>query len=207
MKFSIKGILTICIVVFSTAVASAQQDKVKFGVKGGLNMSYLNVNSVLDENFRVGYHIGVASEIPVNEMVSIQPEILYSTKGVKGDISLLGLNASSTFKLNYIDVPVMLKLNFAEFFDVHIGPYASYLISSDISTSGDLGSYEFNINENDLEEWDFGLGAGAGVHLDNLELGVRYNQGLRQVGKSTASSLILGDAKNSVIQIYAAIGL
>jgi len=206
MNLSNKTILTICLFIFSTALVAAQSN-VKFGVKGGLNASYLSINSVLDEKARIGYHVGVVSEIPLNDMVSLQPEILYSTKGVKGEFSLLLVEASSTFNLNYVDVPVMLKINVSDFFDIHAGPYVGYLVHSDITTSGDLGSYDFDIDKNDLEEWDFGIGAGAGLHLDNLEIGARYNYGFGDVGKTTASQLILGDANNSVIQIYAAFGL
>ena len=50
---------------------------------------------------------------------------------------------------------------------------------------------------------DYGLTAGLGFDLDPMIFGLNYNLGLNQVAKDDdVSHDLLGDAKNTVIQVY-----
>ena len=80
----------------------------KFGIKGGINLSNLYVDDVKDENMKVGLNLGIYAKIPLVKGFSIQPELLYSSKGAKltYDNILLG-KGEYRFNLNYVEVPVV----------------------------------------------------------------------------------------------------
>jgi hypothetical protein len=65
-------------------------------------------------------------KFPITNSVSIQPEISYTTKGA--ELSYNNTNGNTTFKTNYIEVPVLLRFN-PDAFNVHVGPYAAYMVA------------------------------------------------------------------------------
>lgn len=73
-----------------------------FGVKAGMNIS--NLSNADDTKSLVGFNAGLFMNTPLAADFSIQPEVLYNSKGAKydgpGDISL---------KIDYISVPVMFQ--------------------------------------------------------------------------------------------------
>lgn len=55
-----------------------------FGVKGGANISTISKERSWDDtNARVGYYAGLYMHAAVNNIFSIQPEVLYNSVGVK----------------------------------------------------------------------------------------------------------------------------
>src|SRR5688572_27595740 len=55
----------------------------KFGIKGGVNLTNMYVQDVSDENMKVGFNAGFFAKLPVTRGFSIQPELLYTSKGAK----------------------------------------------------------------------------------------------------------------------------
>lgn len=178
------------------------------GIKGGLNFSSLSTDGNNDKNLKMGFHAGVFSKIPLSESFAIQPELLYSGKGIKlnYDESTVA-NGETKFNLNYIDLPVKFVFNLSEDFEFQIGPYFSYLVNANVDTDADFfGGDVVSQDELDRDHFhsvDYGLSAGLGFDLDPMIFGFNYNLGLRQVAKDNDMSYdMLGDAKNTVIQVY-----
>jgi len=189
-------------------LAAQAQRNVQFGLKGGLNYTNLYIDEAAEEDAQLGFHIGAAAEIPFSKFTSIQPEVHYSTKGVSSEYNLADFGGSADFNINYVDIPVLLKINLlGNIFDVHAGPYAGYLVNANITSEGDLGSVGINLDEDDFNRWDYGLAAGFGVHLSSAEIGIRYNYGLRPIANSDATDLLLGNSKNVNLQVYLTVGL
>ena len=107
-----KTIIILC-TLFLSASAIAQHQKVKLGIKAGLNLATLTFDeSELDSSSKAGFTAGVMIEIPMTKKFSLQPEILYSQQGTKtsfSDSDVTNSNYESTIKLNYLNIPVMLK--------------------------------------------------------------------------------------------------
>ncbi|WP_149208044.1 porin family protein [Flavobacterium johnsoniae] len=191
----------------SFGMLHAQDNNVntEFGVKGGFNMSnlYGSGDDVDDNNILYGFNAGVYATLPISDFVAIQPEILFTTKGAKLEYSGL-VDGDAKFKLNYIEVPLLVRVNITKNFNVHAGGYASYLVSSKVTGSGDI---EFNedVNRDDLNKFDAGIAAGVGVDFDPISIGVRYNYGLTTVGKERTvlgNTYTFPDAKNSNLTLY-----
>jgi len=143
-------------------------------------------------------------------MFSIQPEFLYTTKGAELVYNNAFAQGTGKFRLNYIEVPVLLKVNLTNNLNIHAGPYFAYLIDAKISNESSSGNFDFedNLNNDDFNKFDYGLSAGIGFDFDSFGIGARYNYGLATVGKERdflGSTYTFPDAKNSNLSIYAAI--
>ena len=184
----------------------AQAQEFHGGVKGGLNLTNLYIDDVSDENARLGFNAGVFGQFELAEAFAIQPEILYSTKGTKAEYDIVGLEGENKFKLSYIVVPVLAVFKIGESFEIHAGPYVSYLLSSKVTSDGDLGDYSDGVDKDNLSEFDFGLSGGVAFGSEQAKVGLRYNYGLAEVADSDASRSLLGDAKNSALQLYVSVG-
>lgn len=192
----------------SFGMLHAQDNNVntEFGVKGGFNMSnlYNSGDDVDDNNILYGFNAGVYATLPISDFIAIQPEVLFTTKGAELEYNNALVSGNAKFKLNYIEVPLLVRVNITKNFNVHAGGYASYLVSSKVKGNGDF-DFDEDIDTNDLNKFDAGLSAGVGVDFSPLSIGVRYNYGLTTVGKErtvAGTTYTFPDAKNSNLSIY-----
>lgn len=184
--------------------------KASVGIKGGLNLSNLYVDDVDDENVLAGFNAGLFFDLPLSENVSLQPEVNYTVKGAEVVYNNSLLTGSTKYRLNYVEVPLLLKAKLLPAFSIHFGPYAAFLVDANIKnqfTNPNFNSDQI-IDKDNLNTFDAGLAAGAGLDIGNFGIGVRYNYGLTKIGKEQnvgGSSYTFPDGKNSVLNIYAAI--
>lgn len=190
----------------SFGMLHAQDNNVntEFGVKGGFNMSNLYSNDPNDDNVLYGFNAGVYATLPISDFIAIQPEILFTTKGAELDYNNAFATGNAKFRLNYIEVPLLVRVNITKNFNVHAGGYASYLVSSKVTGDGDI-NFDQEINTDDLNKFDAGLSAGVGVDFNPVSIGLRYNYGLTTVGKErtlAGTTYTFPDAKNSNLTLY-----
>ncbi|MDP3682238.1 MAG: porin family protein [Flavobacterium sp.] len=208
MKNSKKLIFASLVITFMTLTnANAQDSASKFGVKGGVNFSNLYTEDVDDNNVLTGFNVGFFAKLPISNNIALQPEISYTGKGAELVYNNSLVSGTAQFKLDYIEVPLLLVVNVTKNFNIHAGPYAAYMVSAKTTNKSDSGSYNFedNIDTDDFNKFDAGLAGGVGIDLEPVSFGVRYNYGLTKIGKEDSStSFSSPDAKNSVLSFYAA---
>lgn len=190
----------VCLQLSFTSIAQSQS---KFGIKGGLNVSNLYVDNVTDENARIGSHFGVFAKFSSTSAVSLQTELLFTTKGSLVQYGGL-VNQEVKYNLGYIEVPVLLAFNVGKFLELHAGGYGGYLLGANISYKGTLGNGVQEINKDNLHSYDYGLLAGLAVNVESLQIGVRYNYGLVKIADSSGANFLLGNSKNSCAQLFVA---
>jgi hypothetical protein len=208
---NLSKILFLSLILSSFSLYTFGQNS-QFGFKGGLNLSNMTVEGNDDSNLKAGFHAGVFNKIGITESFSIQPELLYSSKGFKLNYDESAIADGETqFNLNYIDVPVKLVFNLSRDFEFQLGPYFSYLAGANVDTDAEVLEF-FNIDSTDeldrenFNAFEVGLTGGLGFTLDPLVIGFNYNLGLTQVAKDDEpTEAMIGDAKNTVIQVYAGI--
>jgi hypothetical protein len=204
-------LITLIVSVLSIPALKAQESG--FGIKGGLNLSYLSIDDADDSNIVPGLHAGLFGEFFINEQFSVQPEILYSMKGVQAsyDSDFLGFdvaNGETELKLSYIDIPLYLKFNLAEDFNFHFGPYVGFLLNANYDTDNEVLNFieiddASDIDKDQFNGLDYGISGGLGFALEPVVMGFNYNLGLRPVAKDDeAMEAFLGDSKNNTIQVY-----
>lgn len=156
-----------------------------FGVKGGVNISTINNDGWDDTNTKVGFYAGVYMHAPVNQIFSIQPEVLYNSVGAK---YTTGKN-SHTLTLDYISVPIMFQFELIPQFYLEAGPQMGFLVGNkDKFESGSKTVIEKDSDR--FNSFDLSLGLGAGVKIQNsLRLTARYLAGFSDVNKNGKTSL------------------
>ncbi|MBC7920551.1 MAG: PorT family protein [Ferruginibacter sp.] len=197
-----------------TAVAQSEETDLKFGVKGGLNISQLYVDQpdAEDENVKLGIHAGLFLKAPLSDFFAIQPELLFSSQGAKVTYrgsGLLGIQSGEVrFNLNYIQLPILASIT-AGPLHFQAGPYISYLVSANVKDLKDDGTVAGSreVDESDFRTFDYGLAGGLGVDVQGFQLGARYNYGLQEIGDSDSFvGELTRNSKNSVIQLYIGLG-
>lgn len=189
---------------------STSKTGANFGFKGGLNLSNLYTEDVDDENGLIGFNAGLFLELPISSSLSLQPELLYSVKGAELTYDNAFASGTGKFRLNYIEAPVLLRANLTNNFNIHFGPYFAYLVDAKISNETDGGGFNFEeeIDNDDLNKFDYGLAVGLGIEFDSFGIGARYNYGLQTVGKERTflgQTYTFPEGKNSSLSVYATI--
>jgi opacity protein-like surface antigen len=184
-----KKITLSIIAVLAFGFANAQE--VKFGLKGGINLSTFT-GDVGSTSTRVGFQVGGFAEIKVTDKFSVQPELLYSAQGAKekGGVDVNGdmQSAEVIYKLGYINVPIMAKYYVADKFSLEAGPQIGFLTSSKAEAKILGFSKEVDM-EDAVKSIDFGLNFGAGLDFtENFSAGVRYNLGLSDINNEKDST-------------------
>jgi len=169
------------------SVSSVNAQKIKFGIKGGLNLASFYGENVGTDT-KTGLYIGGFLENKFSEKLSLQAELLYSEKG-----AVNYADCDFKFKFNYFTVPVVCKYYFADWIILQFGPQFGFNILSDFTDGNVTVDYEEVSGEN-INTFDFGLNLGAEVFVTkHIALNARYNFGLTEVVNDTKM-------KNSVMQ-------
>ena len=156
-----KVLSTLFVAVCCLAMAMPTEAQVKFGVKGGLNLSKMDVeiaNVSIDglKDNSTGFFIGPMVEATVPLIgIGVDGALMYSQRG-SGDLKQQG-----------IELPINLK------YSIGLGDMAAIFIAAG-------PDFYFNLKDVDIaaikkKDAQVGLNVGAGVKLINhLQIGVNY---------------------------------
>jgi hypothetical protein len=181
-------LLPLLTLALMTNTSSAQ---ISVGAKGGLNVSNLNgldVNNYTTKAL-VGFHVGGFVTFNLGRNFAIQPELLYSTQG--GTIE--NGNITEDLKLNYFNIPVMVKILTNKGFYFEAGPQIGF----------NVGELDNENIEGDIKGSDFSICGGLGFQPTKSPFGIgaRYNVGLGTTGDVTGDDFNNADFKNGVFQL------
>ena len=188
--------------IIVSSLSFAQQ----FGLKAGLNLSDItNTSSAVDTKMKAGIYAGVTATFPITETYSIKPELVYNQLGAKTDIADLGGiigQVSTTTKIDYLSLPIMLQYNLPSNMYLEVGPEFSYMLSANQSLNSII-SPSTDINMDYLNRLNVGAGIGAGYNINkNLGINARYTLGLTGIGKSgNVTDYFLSNSKNNNLQV------
>jgi len=205
-----KSMLVLYALLVSAGV-TAQTGKVKIGVKAGLNISRLTSDeNELESSDKTGFTAGLMAEIPLAKNFAIQPEVLYSQQGMKfsySDIDVQNSHYNSTIRLNYLNIPVMLKYYVVKGLSVQAGPQIGILLKADNKYQDNFLGYEnqetFNLS-NYANGIDTSVNFGLGYQFqDRFYADLRYNISYSDIFKEASADtyVINSDMKNRVFQI------
>lgn len=174
-------ILSIVLFFVAFLMINAQNDTTtkssNTGLKGGYNLAAVSFDGDGETGQRHSFHIGFYSESFVTDVFSIQPELVYSQQGYE----IKNNGGTFTQKLNYINLPIMLKAYPSNSFFLEAGPQIGLAVThkEEFDSSFNLfdTSQEFNPNS-----FDWGVNLGSGFKTESgLSFGVRYHLGLGDV--------------------------
>lgn len=219
-KNIVAALISMCLLfIFPAPISAFATKNVKsntptsWGLKGGLNFATIFAKHAGQNDINTGFSAGLYYNLPISALFSVQPEVLFSQKGLRTtfDADLLGVSIAdgqSNFNLNYIDVPLYAVINITEKIDIHAGPYLGVLIGTRITTQAEVLDFleindEDDINPEQFERITFGLSAGAGITYNPVTIGINYNLGLSPVaGEDDLAALLINDAENQFIRLF-----
>jgi hypothetical protein len=177
----------------------------RVGIVGGINLASLS--DAGGTSNRTGFVGGVMLSLPVSGNFAFQPEVEYSMKGAASNSS----DASAAAKINYVEVPLLLRLDIPASGGVKpfvlAGPTVALKVSCDVEAESGGTSVSFSCDELARElgspgstvsfaSTDVGVAVGGGLAFDvggrALTLGVRYEMGFVSISSQS-------DSKNRVL--------
>lgn len=189
-------LLTFVLIGITQAVAQ------NFGFKGGYNYSSLNGEVANDSSLkgRSGFYVGALVEIPLGDVISLQPELVYSRQGASWEHKTLGITTTKDLKMDYLNIPVMAKVNLGPLF-LQGGVQFGFLVGKpEVSyTVGNLSDSQ-KFDKDSFAALDFGVGAGLGINLgSHFFVEARYTHSLTNSFDNRNSSLrniLISDTNN-----------
>ena len=197
-----KKILTLVVLLATITVAA--QAQVKFGVKGGLNLTSMKLDkSAVDKSNQAGFFIGptVNFTLPVVGL-GIDASALYDQRSAKV--------LDETLKQQSIQIPINLRYGFG------LGNTASVYIFAGPQFGFAIGDKVTEL-ANDAADWrlkDSNLSANVGLGLmllNHLQISANYNIALGTTGEvdvnnaiNTAWNTAIGKAKANAWQLSVA---
>jgi hypothetical protein len=213
INYKLSGTLILAL-IFSISILRGQtsdENKAQFGIKAGLNISNMYTKDVQDKNTIFGFNGGLFLKVPVTSNFAVQPELLYTTKGSELTYNSF-VTGKASFTLNYVELPVLAVINLTKIVNIYGGIYIATLTSVVVKNKSDVDLFNFEneLKKSDFEMYDWGLVGGAGLDFNKVSLGIRYEYGMKPVGKERSflgQSYRFPDARNSTIQIYLSISI
>jgi len=184
----------------------------RLGIKGGVNLSSFFTKDDSNSKMLTGFNFGVFGKMQISNQISVQPEFNFTTKGAEVVYNSLIVDGTARFRLNYVEIPLLLVINITRNFNINAGPYAAYMISGIVKNESNINLFNFeqNIETQDYNRVDAGIALGAGIDLGAISLGARYNYGLTNVGKEKTFmgiSYTVPDASNGVFNFYLSLSI
>lgn len=187
-----------------------KNSKIRFGIKAGINFANIYEEETgFDYGNRTGIHFGGMVQIPISKKIFFQPELLYSMQGSTAMIP--EEETELTMKMDYINIPMMVKYNLFKRLNVEAGPQVGFLLSSKIvaNYSDEDAFFEDGLTLDDKEfknKVDFSIGLGASYDFTkNIFAAVRYNIGVSNVYKKGTEIIdddgTYGTSRNGVFQL------
>lgn len=171
--------------------ASSAQAQVKFGLKGGLNVTNMSLNSeVFDADNQTGFFIGptVKFTLPIVGL-GIDASALYDQRDAKVKVEDDGSSVESKIKNQSINIPINLR------YGVGLGSTASIYLFAGPQFGFNVGDKNQSLYK-DLAQWrlkssTFSVNVGLGAMLlSHLQISANYNIACGKTGETTVSEAL-----------------
>jgi hypothetical protein len=169
----------------------------RFGIRGGLNLATLleeDDDDTYSDDYIMnpGFHAGITVDVPLNDFLSFEPGLIFTTKGFKYEERFQGVDITEKLNLYYLDFPLSLKAthDFNDGLNIFaaFGPYLGVGLSGEIigyaEEQGTTVEVKEDIDWGDNEDrdlirrFDMGLSFGGGIEVNSVLIGVYYDHGL-----------------------------
>lgn len=170
-----KNLVLLLIAVCLSSSAFAQ---ITWNARLGMNMT--NFTKIDDAKMKIGYSISAGMDYAFTDMWSIQPSLVFNSKGAKNNVYRDNKKIKETYTPNYLDIPILAaaKFNLAENtrFVVNAGPYFGFGLGGKLKVkapdqpdaSYKLFTKAAGSDEAIMKRFDFGLQFGVGVEYGHL---------------------------------------
>jgi hypothetical protein len=201
----------VSLVLLLTAMTlSLQAQGVKFGLKGGLNISKMSLNKdVIKSDNQTGFYVGPTVKISLPLSFGLDIAALYDQRSADVETGTSAASGSSqttpatgTEKITQktLNIPVNLRYN------IGLGGSAGIYLAAGPQFGFPVGDKVYNtkVGEYRLKDANLSINLGAGIYLlKHLEIGFTYNLAAGKSGEFSGWNDV--DTHNNAWQIGAAI--
>lgn len=208
-------LLTLASFLVLTSLEAQQDERGYFGIKAGVNLANIrSANHFTDENLldqKIGLAAGAFYHLGIAKGLAIQPELLYSQMGTEyADNTSTTLNTAGKLNLNYLSLPILIKVNPLKFLGIYAGPQLDYYMAGKADFDDDAREDEtLSYGESGSSQTFFSATAGIELRvLKNLGIYGRYIYGLSDItGGEIGDAFTEGsDLYNDAIQVGLSLG-
>lgn len=191
--FSLSSVIKSQVLISLLLGDKLNSDKVEFGLDGGINFS--NMANMESGKSKRTFNLGFYFDLKLKQQLILHTGVIVkSTMGadkidpyILNDINLDNLFADGyiTRKINYFNVPILIKYRFAEIFHIEAGPMlglrtsAKDIFVNEIVDKEDL-TYKLDTRDQ-YKRIDAGIMGGVGLKLSKVpksaQAGIRYYYG------------------------------
>lgn len=171
-----KKLIIVLFILIGIAPSSQAQVTLKPGFRAGVNFSKF---TNYDTDFKTGFYVGGELAIKFNTLYTLQPELVYSSQGGKGqgqyiyiiDDMLFYSDKEFTYTIDYLSLSAISKFNFRTGFHLLVGPSLDFKVNDNFENNSFSNGQPIG--------FDFSLVGGFGYSLPNgLSFEARFKQGL-----------------------------
>lgn len=190
-----KKTIFILIAILTVCTANAQEKKLRWGIKGGLNLTSLSNGDYYtsvpgdgysknkhDAKTKPSFYLGGFAEYMADESIAIQPELTYSRQG---NMYKKNRGVEEWNRLNYINLAAIMKFYATEKVCLEFGPQVGFNVYSKnvVKFAGREIKEDY-----DAKTVDFSLCMGASFFLsDHVFFSGRYVLGFTDTNKDNIS--------------------
>ena len=153
------------------------------GLIGAGNYSRFKItdrgNLPLESKWKWGYAAGVYLNFPLGNVVSIEPQVLYSAMGTKVETNG---NEVVNQQLNYLSVPLLIKFHLGEYVAIAVGPEFDFRLNAKEKISDVDNKEEFKSTS---------IGATGGIEFfprARVSIYGRYTHGLTKIEEPSTTA-------------------
>ncbi len=153
---------------------------VQIGAVAGVNVFTFGGSDASGVTSRTAFYGGVALTVPLGASAFLEPQVVYSAEGAKTTVndSTLG-TIERTFKLGYIEVPILFGFNFGRAGGTRPHLYAGPAVGINVGCDMEAAAEGITVTSSCSD---------AGVTVKTIDLGVTGGGGVTfPVGRGTIS--------------------
>ncbi|MBP3511351.1 MAG: porin family protein [Prevotella sp.] len=197
-----KKLFTMMALAVAFMTASTAQAQIKFGLKGGLNVTNMSLSKdVVKADNQTGFFVGPTVKVTLPLVgLGIDAAALYDQRDAK--LKADG-ETSETFSQKSINIPINVR------YGIGLGSMASVYLAAGPQFGFNVGKKNYEDADFSFEKSNFSVNVGAGVSLiQHVEIGFTYNIALGKTGEfkalDAAGDIVTGKARNNSWQVSAA---
>lgn len=181
------------ILILLVSSASVFGQSAQFGIKGGLNFGSTgefsdltqDLNTTIDGDNKVGFHLGVYSQFKFLG-IFVQPEILYTRLNTEYGEG----GTTADYNFSKLDIPLLLGIDLIGPLSLKAGPSFQLALNNELDLEG------FNTNDPE-NSFTIGYQIGAGLQLGRLGVDLRYEGAFSENDTS-----ITGDISGAATEFF-----
>jgi len=174
--------LAVILIFIGLIFSSSYAQKLQYGLSFGYSVAGISSRPWIDEELVYGLCGGIVVNYLLNKKLAVHSGLLYLKKGVDGVLSSWGLLPVVTpihMRVEYLELPIVLKYNPIRNLYFGAGPYLALKINGELTLSQDEERYDL------IKHIDVGYVLVGGIDFELLRkkhfIEVRFSRGTTSV--------------------------